>query len=218
MAQEKMRTVTLSLPFEAAPLKRQEFAKHLKDVGVMDYLEACGSTDKSHIWEFIFTESEASNHFREQGNFFTESGHQAKIVANRKYIKQRYFLRLHWVPYNVRIAKACKLFCENQNFKIIAARYETPTEEGFESVRTGVRVITVETDLAFLISHFTNWSYGGATRKALITMKGRPMVCLRCKMERHRKMDCKEEQCKKCFLYGRNAEDPLKPPLAPLLM
>jgi hypothetical protein len=97
--------------------------------------------------------------------------------------------------------------CENLSFKIIGARYETSTEEGFESVRTGVRVITLETDLAFLIPHFINWSYGGATGKALITMKGRPMVCLRCKMEGHRKKDCKTEQCKKCFHYGHSAED-----------
>jgi hypothetical protein len=29
----KLRTVTISLPFEATPFKRQEFAKHLKDIG-----------------------------------------------------------------------------------------------------------------------------------------------------------------------------------------
>jgi hypothetical protein len=129
------------------------------------------------------------------------------VPANREYNKQRHYLRLHWVPYNVPMADACKQLCENLSFKIIWTRCETSTEEGFESVRTGVRVITLETDIAFLIPHFINWSYGGARSKALITMKGRPMVCLRCKMEGHRQKDCKEEQCKKCFRYGHNAED-----------
>jgi hypothetical protein len=204
LIQRRERTVMVHLPEEGKPYKRTDFTQHLKSTGSLGYLEACGPTMKANIWQFTFDNKGTKEHFLEAGDFQTNRGHTAIVMNGRKTRAQ---LKVHWVPYDVPMAEVVKDLMRAKGADLIDAGYELSREDGFEHVRTGVRLFTVEVDNSGEIPHFIRWKHGGQSGKALVTMRGRPSLCLRCRQKGHLKRDCKAPSCDKCKKVGHAAEN-----------
>lgn len=193
------RTVVVSLPEDGKPYKRQDFLPVLQRLNLLSHLEACGPTVKANVWQFAFKSRQAKDVLFNEGQFVTARGHQATVSYHRK---SRAYIKLHWIPYDVSMADAVHDLLTIPGIRLISTMYETSRDPGFEQVRTGVRMLILECNSLSDVPHFIQWRSKGSRGKALVTMRGRPSLCLRCQLPGHVKRECKAPLCTKCKRFG----------------
>jgi hypothetical protein len=130
-----------------------------------------------HIWLLTFTTLDAKEKFVNAGDFITREGAEARITAVKK---QRHALRLHWVPFYVPMRAVVKAFERIPEITVVSATYDKSVMDGMKHVNSLLRTIWVETDSPQVIPHAINWQHEGQSGQALITMRNRAPVCLRC--------------------------------------
>jgi hypothetical protein len=201
------RSVKVLLSGDHGLYSRKLFAAQLKKLDLLKNLEACGPLIKTNMWQLTFDAPEAKTRFIQAGDF-EANGVKVSVSPPRptNYRKNRYFIKMHWIPYEIPMQIAYEKIQRIPGIKIISAGYENSPEEGFQAVRTGVRLLTIETERAETIPYMSEWSYMGRFGKILITVKGRPPVCLKCEQVCHLKRECKAIICLKCHKIGHKTE------------
>jgi hypothetical protein len=114
--------------------------------------------------------------------------------------KDNVILRCHWVPYHVPMDAALAGLDATDGLYIISARYDE-VQDSIKpyKVRTAVRTVWAHTDDLEKIPHILPWSYGKQKGLKLVTVKGRPTLCSRCRQTGHLKATC---MTPKCAEYG----------------
>ena len=141
---------------------------------------------------------QAKQDFVDRGDF--DVGIQRVVVAGVS-------IRVHWTPYFVPMVAIVDQFRHLTGIKVLNARFETTkigNRESPHEIRTLVRYITVEATTTSWVLHLIQWRHGGASGQALVTMAGRPGVCLRCLSPSHFRRDCRATFCGNCRKWGQH--------------
>ena len=86
-----------------------------------------------------------------------------------------------------------------------AASYDNVTGcEGLEHVRSLLRTVLIEAPDRTKVPYALQWTHEGSSGQALVTMKGRAPVCLRCNDRGHVRRDCVAVRCVVCHQWGHN--------------
>ena len=145
-----------------------------------------------------FQTLQAKQDFVDRGDF--DVGIQRAVVAGVT-------IRVHWTPYFVPMVAIVDQFRHLTGIKVLNARFETTkigNREWPHEIRTLVRYITVEATTTLWVLHLIQWRHGGASGQALVTMAGRPGVCLRCLSPSHFRRDCRATFCGNCRKWGQH--------------
>ena len=95
------------------------------------------------------------------------------------------------MPYQVPMVNALRQLEATEGVKIIAASYDEVTgHEGLQHARSLLRTVLIEAPDLAKVPYALQWSHEGVSGQALVTMKGRPPVCLRCNDKGHVRKDC----------------------------
>jgi hypothetical protein len=95
---------------------------------------------------------------------------------------------------------------------IVRDDFELSVEEDFPNARTGVRRLVIKTkDKARILKiapHLLEGVVDGVRFRFLVTIVGRPALCLKCKGEGHKSFECPEKQyCQHCSVWGHPSGD-----------
>jgi len=103
-----------------------------------------------------------------------------------RYDKQIVEARIHWLPVHVKDHVISKIF---SSFGRIISITGESTKYGQTTIKTGVRVVKIEIDevAKSTIPHLLQFACG---RKALVTVRGRPPLCLKCHRVGHMGSGC----------------------------
>jgi hypothetical protein len=114
-------------------------------------------------------------------------------------------IRVHWAPYfipqtviNAEIQKFCK---------VKQAEFEKSIAKGMEHVNTLIRAFHVETQSVGDIPHMIHVVYNGVKYPLLLTVQGRPPLCLKCHRTGHIRRDCYTAYCRNCRDFGHDYGD-----------
>jgi hypothetical protein len=211
------RTLKVTLPPGTRNVNRSCFLDQVNGTAGLQALEACGPSAAPNIWFLTFVSKEAKEVFAAAGDFTTKEGLQAKVEGRKATLK--HWLKVHWIPYHVPMASALRQLDSIQGVKIIAANYDMVTlHAGMEHVRSTLRSVLVEAPDTSKIPYSIRWSHDGEGGLALVTMKGRAPVCLKCNKYGHLRKDCNAVKCSVCTQWGHNnPECNLKRPFAAVL-
>src|SRR5271165_4769818 len=191
------RTVRLSLPTSGRPYTRADFLQQVNDVVGLSALQALGPTSLSHVWEITFKMAAQKAIFVSNGDFVVK-GLNCAVNDVRKV---RHRVRLHWVPYYVPMSQFESLLTQ-RGCKVISASFDVSAVRGCEEVHSLIRTIVIETDQIGSIPYLIHWTFAGMSGQALLTMTGRPPVCLKCEQPGHMRKDCRTDYCRKCKKHG----------------
>jgi hypothetical protein len=122
----------------------------------------------------------AKQSFIDRGDF--EVAGRRALVAGVKNVRAT--IMMHWIPYHVPMAAVVDQFRHVTRIKVLNARFET-TKVGNREVRMLVRCVTVEATATSWVPHLIRWRHDGTSGQGLVTMAGRPGVCLRCLSASH---------------------------------
>jgi hypothetical protein len=196
------RTVRVTLPSDVRNATRSTFVDHVALTVGLQALEACGPSAAPHIWNLTFVSKEARGAFVRAGDFFTKDGHEAKVQGKDP---AKFWLKIHWVPYQVPMVNALRQLDATEGVKIIAASYDHVAGcEGLQHVRSLLRTVLVEAPDRTKVPYALHWSHEGLSGQALVTMKGRAPVCLRCNGSGHVRKDCTAVRCVACQQWGHD--------------
>ena len=197
------RTLRVVLPPGTKNVNRSVFLDQVNGTAGLQTLEACGPSAAPNIWHLTFASKEAKELFGAAGDFTTKDGLLAKVEGHRAPLK--HWLKVHWVPYHVPMISALRHLDSIQGVKILAASYDKVTlHAGMEHVRSTLRTVLVEAPDATKIPYSIRWSHEGESGLALVTMKGRAPVCLKCNQQGHVRKECTEIKCTVCLQWGHN--------------
>ena len=197
------RTLRVVLPPGTKNVNRSVFLDQVNGTAGLQTLEACGPSAAPNIWHLTFASKEAKELFGAAGDFTTKDGLLAKVEGHRAPLK--HWLKVHWVPYHVPMISALRHLDSIQGVKILAASYDKVTlHAGMEHVRSMLRTVLVEAPDATKIPYSIRWSHEGESGLALVTMKGRAPVCLKCNQHGHVRKECTEIKCTVCSQWGHN--------------
>ncbi len=198
------RTAKVVLPPGTRNATRSSFIDRVGGVVGLHALEACGPAAAPNIWLLTFVTKEAKATFVTAGNFLTSEGLQATVESSSRGAS-RFWIKLHWIPYQVTMVNALRQLESIDGIKIIAANYDKVSGlEGLSHVRSLLRTVLIEAADPTKVPYSLRWSQDGASGVALVTVKGRPPVCLKCGKGGHVRKDCTAEKCSVCSEWGHN--------------
>jgi hypothetical protein len=196
------RTVRVVLPSDVRNATRSTFIDQVSAVVGLNALEACGPAASPNIWLLTFVSKDARGAFVRAGDFLTKEGHMAKIAGKDP---AKCWIKIHWVPYQVPMVNALRQLDATEGIKILAASYDKVNgHEGLQHVRSLLRTVLIEAPDLTKVPYALQWNHEGLSGQALVTMRGRAPVCLRCNDKGHVRKDCQAVKCSVCFQWGHN--------------
>ena len=119
--------------------------------------------------------------------------------------RTRFTARVHWAPPFMPSSAIAEALGTECNVETIV--YEMCKEEGFETVATGVRLVTLVGDRKKLphLATITN-PLNGHSYELLVTVPGRPPLSLKCKRTGHFRRACQTPFCRHHNQYGHTTE------------
>lgn len=192
------RTVTVHCPIEGKPYDRADFKSHVDRAVGLSHLEAIGPMSQGHMWQLTFDTESNKEAFITQGNFEIKVGLTASVSSN---FKRRFYARVHWVPYAVPMQSVVNEFERIEGLTVISAQYTTSSVDGMTHVRSLLRELVFEAENGKTIPHVIKWESGPTRGQALVTVKGRPGVCLKCFEPGHVRQKCPVKFCRACKMH-----------------
>lgn len=194
------RTVTITCPLEGKPYDRADFKNHVDlSVGIA-HLEAMGPLSQGHMWQLTFDSEGVKDAFVAKGDFEVKPGHTASVTSD---FKKRYYARVHWVQYAVPMQSVVNEFEKINGMTVVSAKYALSSVDGMSHVRSLLRELVLETENVHDIPHVIKWESGPSRGQALVTVKGRPGVCLKCFEPGHVRQKCTLQYCRACKTHTK---------------
>ena len=194
------RMVRVNLPPEGRPYARADFVPHLEKTVGLQAVEAIGPTQRSQVWEITFATKTVKQWFLDAGDFcikndFTASVHSSTI--------RRHYVKVLWYADCKRIADITE-FIEKRGYKVVNARRGHSIIEGLTHARTNEVLLTVEGDSLAGLPYTYEYTVNGERRMSLISVPGRPPLCLKCGFTGHIRSKCDAKFCRRCRQWGHS--------------
>jgi hypothetical protein len=177
-------------PYDGRPYERTDFRTAIEDATgepVSTAVLALGPLTRNHEWYCTLNTTTAKQALLARGTLSVK-GKQFRIKSADK---RHFTARIHWAPMfvtNADIVESLKFYTP----EVKAIRHEMCTAPGFEKVATGVRLVEFVGDRNVL-PHFFQVCYPECQESwdLLLTVAGRPPLCLKCKGTGHLRKNCK---------------------------
>ena len=198
-------SVILQGPYDGGTYTMREFYEGLETAlneEVSGYILGLGPLIKRNEYYLAVNSREVRNKLIQCGSIVVK--HSRFTI--RATDTTRFVAKVHWAPPftpSIAIEKAMGNAVTVEN-----VRYEMSTEEGYTNVATGIRLVTMvgdRTKIPHLVT-ITN-PINGQQYELLVTVPGRPPLCLRCKLTGHFRRACRTPFCRHHKVYGHTTEE-----------
>ena len=202
-ARIKELSLILQGPFEGKPYTRADFSEALGAIftPVDNAVLALGPLERNHEWLVTMCTEEGKETLLSRGTVQVK-GKCFKIKsADRRYFSAR----VHWAPLfitNNVIRETLGDYAEVKSLK-----HEVYTDAGLDGIATGVRKVLMVGD-RHQVPHVLQVVDPDTAEvwKCLVTIAGRPPMCLRCKQIGHVRKSCTTPYCRHHRQYGHATE------------
>jgi hypothetical protein len=197
------RTLLVRLPREFGRLYvREHFMTAFQEVGLeMRFIEALGTLNSNSEWHVTLTtdapETLLSNLCLKP---LMIRGKRAQVSPIMGGISR---VRVHWAPYFLPSELICAALC--QAGQVLGGEFERSITKGMEHVKTLIRIYQVKC-LPEAIPHTVTVTFQGRQFPLLLTVPGRPPMCLKCHKVGHIRKECETPFCRHCQEYGHLTE------------
>jgi hypothetical protein len=207
----RSRTVVLTMDTRGKPYNRYDVAEALLDTGCFngpDEIICLGPLSRNAEWYITLSTERLKKVILNLGTLCV-----CRYTGTfRPAGSDEYKLRVHWLPPWIDSQSLCSSLTD-LGLEVISLFTDKSTvkvhEHNFRNTEITVRTVIVKTDSKRNIPHVIDVEdFGfGETFKALITMSGRPPLCLRCKGEGHIRSKCDTPYCTLCKKFGHKNVD-----------
>ena len=198
------RTLSLSGPLEGRPYRVTDFEGGITAItggNFHQHVLAIGAQSKNQEWQVVVKSDEIRDKLLCAGQVTVKD----RIFKIRSCCRAHYRVRVHWLaPYIAHdtLVAALAPFGEVHNIS-----YERYNIEGYKGVATGVRTLVMSGDRQKLPHVMTIVGEEGDRSEILITVAGRPPLCLKCRFVGHYRRECDTPCCRHCRAYGHPTEE-----------
>jgi len=205
---ERLKEASLILtgPFEGRPYSRSDFLEGIAAAlktsePVSAHVLALGPLSRNQEWYITMTSVENKDLLLGLGTLTVKDKQfSIKSADNRKFTA-----RVHWGPVyvtNAEIEAALSNYAEVTAISHIMSR-----EKGFENVATGVRSVVMVGN-RHQVPHLLSVTDPDTkeTWQLLVTIPGRPPMCLKCRYTGHVRKDCVTPFCRHHGSFGHTTE------------
>ncbi|XP_064471327.1 uncharacterized protein LOC135385758 [Ornithodoros turicata] len=193
-------TVFLHGDPSARQYKGQDFVAPLREAVKMKEIASFGSYLFNHVWIVTFHSEAEKEKLRQVGELKVKGRRCMIIDPNSSEVT----LKLHWIPMNVSdevVRRALSTYGKTTD--MVREKWRLP---GLEGVETTTRSVTIQLkDGVSTESIPYQLKIMGVT--VLISVPGKPPLCLRCKQVGHIRSQCRTDYCRSCKGFGHVQED-----------
>ena len=200
----RSRTLILSGDRAGTPYFREDFLEGLKQVlgeGISQII-SFGPLSKNNEWFLMVKSEKARDQILAAGIVKVKGG----VFRVRSADSTQFRVRVHWAP--PFIPNEVIINHLSQFGKVLSCVNELSVSKGFENIATGVRTIVMCGNKADL-PHFVVVVDKSTkqTFQLLVTVTGRPPICLRCNKVGHFRRECTTPYCRHHGEYGHKTEE-----------
>ena len=202
-ARIKELSLILQGPFEGKPYTRADFSEALGAIftPVDNAVLALGPLERNHEWLVTMCTEEDKEALLSRGTVQVKGKYFKIKSADRRH----FTARVHWAPVYITnniIRETLGDYAEVKSLK-----HEVYTDAGLDGIATGVRRVLMVGD-RHQVPHVLEVvdPDTGEVWKCLVTIPGRPPLCLRCKKIGHVRKSCTTPFCRHHRQYGHATE------------
>lgn len=195
--------VILHADITGRPYRIQDFKPALKDMLHGSEIAQLGAYQMNHVWLLTTSTPEAKEKLLK---------HKECVVKGKKCIlvdvyQKEVTLKVFWLPFNVSNAQVQVAF---QCFgKVLSVEREKWRDEDLGHVETTTRMVKLVLHDEVSSDKIPHMMRVGECQ-VLVSVPGRPRLCLRCREEGHIRQHCRTPRCTTCRRFGHVTEDCLR--------
>ena len=200
----RSRTLILSGDRAGTPYFREDFLNGLKLVlgDGISQIVSFGPLAKNTEWFLMVKSERARDNLLAAGVVKVKGG----VFRVRSADSTQFRVRIHWAP--PYIPNDVIINHLSQYGKVLSCVNEMSVSKGFENVATGVRTVVMCGNKADLPHFFVVVDKSTKqTFQLLVTVTGRPPICLRCNKVGHFRRECTTPYCRHHGEYGHKTEE-----------
>ena len=200
----RSRTLILSGDRAGTPYFREDFLNGLKLVlgDGISQIVSFGPLAKNTEWFLMVKSERARDNLLAAGVVKVKGG----VFSVRSADSTQFRVRIHWAP--PFIPNDVIINHLSQYGKVLSCVNEMSVSKGFENVATGVRTVVMCGNKADLPHFFVVVDKSTKqTFQLLVTVTGRPPICLRCNKVGHFRRECTTPYCRHHGEYGHKTEE-----------
>ena len=200
----RSRTLILSGDRAGTPYFREDFLNGLKLVlgDGISQIVSFGPLAKNTEWFLMVKSERARDNLLAAGVVKVKGG----VFRVRSADSTQFRVRIHWAP--PFIPNDVIINHLSQYGKVLSCVNEMSVSKGFENVATGVRTVVMCGNKADLPHFFVVVDKSTKqTFQLLVTVTGRPPICLRCNKVGHFRRECTTPYCRHHGEYGHKTEE-----------
>ena len=200
----RSRTLILSGDRAGTPYFREDFLNGLKLVlgDGISQIVSFGPLAKNTEWFLMVKSERARDNLLAAGVVKVKGG----VFRVRSADSTQFRVRIHWAP--PFIPNDVIINHLSQFGKVLSCVNEMSVSKGFENVATGVRTVVMCGNKADLPHFFVVVDKSTKqTFQLLVTVTGRPPICLRCNQVGHFRRECTTPYCRHHGEYGHKTEE-----------
>lgn len=182
------------------PYKIDDFADALKSAINLKDIAGFGAYQYNHVWILTLHNMLAKEKMVKVRQLVIKGKTCVVIDPNTR---EKTF-KVHWLPTNVPDEAVVQAFTSYGKVKKVARdKWRRP---GFEEIETTTRTVTIELKEGNTVDSIPHQVtvMGGP---ALVSIPGRPPLCLRCRKVGHLRKQCRTPWCKVCRTFGHEEDD-----------
>lgn len=183
----------------ARPYRRDDFKQVLKSVLNPDDIAAFGAYQMNHVWILTTRTAEAKEKLLALKECQVK-GRRCLIMDSELTSVQ---VRVHWVPFNISddaIRDAFGLYG-----KVQALQREVWKDDFFKDIETTTRKLQLTLKEGVTVNSIPH-VLKIMSNPVLVSISGRPPLCLRCRQVGHVRQQCRVPRCSECRRYGHDKE------------
>ena len=197
-----MRTLLFRLPRDSGLYIREHFTTMLDAMGIsLKVVEAIGPLSRSTDWHLTLRAGCEDMLKRLLMEHVKVKGRVPKVSC---VIKSLVRVRVHWLPYFIPqdwIHKQLAPFGT-----IDTGTHENSITSGITHSKSLIQSVVMEVRDLNTLPHTLAVPFLGQFYPALVTVPGRPPICLKCKQVGHVRRDCAVDVCRHCNPFGHTSE------------
>ncbi|XP_040075972.1 uncharacterized protein LOC115327317 [Ixodes scapularis] len=181
---------------QGRPYRTQDFAEALEGTVGMKHVVGLGAFQFNHVWICTLDSADAKEGLVALKEV-TVKGKKCVVIDPN--VKEA-VVRVNWLPTYVTDGEVCAAFAEYGNVtRITREKWKSPS--GTYEVETSARAVTITMKEGTAKDELPHQGKV-AGYPVLISVPGRPPMCLRCSKLGHMRKQCRAPWCRHCRGYG----------------